>query len=763
MTKHQLTRSMARTGRGLHVRLSGCGPALRAAAIWFGIISFPATAFGQLREYEIHRRGMVHETVYNTGEIGRPYHQGHASNRTAVPLMEWPGYSATIAYSPNARAEVQYDGRHHILGGGMYMAGEAADTTQRMYVFSGGAGSSQPEHILGVYVYPEEIYRIENFPVLENGDLNPSYDPDEAEEIIVARWGTTMGVTITRTSRVWSYPDYDDMIIYEYELEHTGNRDGNPNTVQSTETLHDVLIGFAYGFAPNMFAYQRHFDRWFYSDFEGSAQRGRFDRSRWLKYVIDNDGKPDPHQYGPWSSTGRNGGGLLAPGAAGFSMLYYDTEHLTRRGEIHDFLAGIVLNADSVIWDANDRIKQPWTNRQETSNTRIDKIQTQMTLTSRRNPPYRNLEAFGEDWVGRGSFNVRQSMWATGHIMYFGPYTLEHGQKVRFSLAQVIGYGAARVEETRAGLVDEGGSCGQWCAEESRFAFYPVPNWTEPVTYGGPDGSFATYGSDHLSNYDLPDYINSDVVTVREVTDKAIYAYTGQERPEQFWPEHAQATGRYEIPVPVPAPALFVQDTPRQGNELRWGPQVESFSHPRQMGAFSHYEVRVAPHPLGPWTTITTVEPGESAHWNAEDGEYIVEHLDARVGETFYYGVISVDEHGNRSGMTNLQEHVTQIAAVEELGDVYVVPNPFVVNSGYSGGGDAAGRLGFYRLPERATIRIYSYSGQLVEVIEHEGDRYSTAYLQISRNNQLIASGMYFYVVETPDGQTTRGKFVVVR
>jgi hypothetical protein len=160
---------------------------------------------------------------------------------------------------------------------------------------------------------------------------------------------------------------------------------------------------------------------------------------------------------------------------------------------------------------------------------------------------------------------------------------------------------------------------------------------------------------------------------------------------------------------------------------------------------------------------IATVEPGDGEYWNAEDGRYVVEHLDTRVGEILYYAVVSVDEHGKKSGMTNSTRHETQLAAVDELEDVYVVPNPFIVDSGFSGGREAEGRIGFYRMPERATIRIYSYSGQLVETIHHDDDRYSTAWLQVTRNNQLIASGVYFYVVETPEGDMMRGKFVVIR
>ncbi|MDL1893520.1 T9SS type A sorting domain-containing protein, partial [Sphingobacteriales bacterium CHB3] len=75
--------------------------------------------------------------------------------------------------------------------------------------------------------------------------------------------------------------------------------------------------------------------------------------------------------------------------------------------------------------------------------------------------------------------------------------------------------------------------------------------------------------------------------------------------------------------------------------------------------------------------------------------------------------------------------------------------------------GDVADRIKFRGLTARCTIRIYSYSGQLVQTIEHDGS-FGEAYFQISRNNQLIASGVYYFVVEDESGARTNGKFVII-
>ena len=68
---------------------------------------------GQIREYKIHDRGMLHETVYNTGEIGRAWMTGEAGNETNVPLMEWPSRSKSYVEG------IEYSGQHNILGAGV--------------------------------------------------------------------------------------------------------------------------------------------------------------------------------------------------------------------------------------------------------------------------------------------------------------------------------------------------------------------------------------------------------------------------------------------------------------------------------------------------------------------------------------------------------------------------------------------------------------------------------------------------------------------
>ena len=157
--------------------------------------------FGQIRDFRIHSRGTLHETIFNTGEIGRAYDGGTGGGMPGVPSFEWPGNSSVIVDNR------QYVGQYNSMGSGLYLGASSSDVVARLVAFCGAAGVSSPEPVLDRYTFPLSIERIENFPILENGNVNPAYNPNEAEEIIISKWNTSTGITVTRTSRAWSLPD----------------------------------------------------------------------------------------------------------------------------------------------------------------------------------------------------------------------------------------------------------------------------------------------------------------------------------------------------------------------------------------------------------------------------------------------------------------------------------------------------------------------------------------------------------------------------
>jgi hypothetical protein len=108
-------------------------------------------------------------------------------------------------------------------------------------------------------------------------------------------------------------------------------------------------------------------------------------------------------------------------------------------------------------------------------------------------------------------------------------------------------------------------------------------------------------------------------------------------------------------------------------------------------------------------------------------------------------------------------------ATKDDLSRVHTVPDPYYVRSKYEASTEQK-VLKFVGLPQDAIVRIYSSSGVLVRLLEHRGSQYSsTSRSQGSemdwdlrnRNNQVVASGVYFYHVEAGDARRV-GRFTVV-
>jgi len=112
---------------------------------------------------------------------------------------------------------------------------------------------------------------------------------------------------------------------------------------------------------------------------------------------------------------------------------------------------------------------------------------------------------------------------------------------------------------------------------------------------------------------------------------------------------------------------------------------------------------------------------------------------------------------------TNTVQVVPYASFNGKLNDVKVVPNPYVVANGWEQGNER--QIQFTRLPRIATIRIYNSSGDLVKTIYHNQSNSiapSIAKWDLkNENQQLVAPGLYFYHVDSPDG-TTSGKFIII-
>ena len=105
------------------------------------------------------------------------------------------------------------------------------------------------------------------------------------------------------------------------------------------------------------------------------------------------------------------------------------------------------------------------------------------------------------------------------------------------------------------------------------------------------------------------------------------------------------------------------------------------------------------------------------------------------------------------------------------LDNIYVVPDPYVAvnvlepkqSAALTGRGER--RIDFVNLPLQCTIRIFTVSGQLVTVIEHEGfrDNGRESWDLTTKEGLEIAYGIYFFQVEAPGLGQKLGKFAIIK
>ncbi|MEO7477516.1 MAG: hypothetical protein ABIY46_19540, partial [Gemmatimonadales bacterium] len=109
-------------------------------------------------------------------------------------------------------------------------------------------------------------------------------------------------------------------------------------------------------------------------------------------------------------------------------------------------------------------------------------------------------------------------------------------------------------------------------------------------------------------------------------------------------------------------------------------------------------------------------------------------------------------------------EVVNQVVAASrtDLSQVHTVPDPYYVRSAFQSTSEGK-VIEFVHLPADCIIRIYSLSGVLVALLEHHSSTFggSERWNVLSRTNQVVASGVYFYHIEAGDARRV-GRFTVV-
>ena len=168
----------------------------------------------------------------------------------------------------------------------------------------------------------------------------------------------------------------------------------------------------------------------------------------------------------------------------------------------------------------------------------------------------------------------------------------------------------------------------------------------------------------------------------------------------------------------------------------------------------------------GVYTVFESGVPAQGAVWSLRDYVGSIRGGQGGAGDRGPYTFTPRARPLTATGVTLQVDYdvVNQVVAANanDLSRVHTVPDPYYVTNAFEQTTDTK-VLKFVNLPAQAIIRIYSSSGVLVDLIEHNSPTLggSEDWDVRSRNNQVVASGVYFYHIEA-GGARRVGRFTVV-
>jgi len=152
-----------------------------------------------------------------------------------------------------------------------------------------------------------------------------------------------------------------------------------------------------------------------------------------------------------------------------------------------------------------------------------------------------------------------------------------------------------------------------------------------------------------------------------------------------------------------------------------------------------------------PWTAIATVD--SSVRSFVDQNTYD--------GNTYYYTVASVNKYGWISEYSNVVSYAVNLPKppkpAKDLNEVCTAPNPCKLSS----------KLKFMNLTPRATIYVYTITGELVKTIYHTNGSGEEEWDLRNGAGAMLASGIYVYCVEAYKPEEAgkliaSGKFAIV-
>lgn len=139
------------------------------------------------------------------------------------------------------------------------------------------------------------------------------------------------------------------------------------------------------------------------------------------------------------------------------------------------------------------------------------------------------------------------------------------------------------------------------------------------------------------------------------------------------------------------------------------------------------------------------------------------------IGDVFFVATKKPFRTGEYYEFTIRAPAFDKSKAKSDLDDIAVIPNPYVGAASWepqtSSVGRGERRIYFIHLPQKCTIRIYTISGHLVKILEHDSTISDGQELWnlVSRDGMNVAYGIYVYHVDAPGIGEKIGRFALIK
>lgn len=582
-----------------------------------------------------------------------------------------------------------------------------------------------------------------------SGDVYGAGDriPGTADVMLESWFNTMLGVTVHQRVFAWDEANHDDYHLYEWTFINTGTVDDDmePDANQP-QTIEDFY-----------FTKEAHLGHTWRSQMWWTSAYGEFPEDS-LRMHFTYPARTSGSEYDNTGETNRTTGRIQRPEVQGHAWVHVDAstdDSQLPLSEAEDW------DIQPQMTGVMDQDQQFQTNEywQLSDEQRVELWETMVNgtdewrgyLNQYASPPALtpNHEVRTDEKGLQYPNNIDWWSARAVSVASFGPWDIAPGDSIRIVYAKGIGSIDPRT------AYDVGRAWAEGTADET---------WEGDFKLREPWDNFDIAPTDNDKAKDS--WILSGIDSLHKHFNAAQWA----------------AENDYNVPSAPPAPSVQIISTPDTIKVL-W----EDIAGAESMADFAGYRVYRATGNSGPTIDDDTNELiGEwELVYDAEPGTHQYNDTDAIPGQAYYYYVAAYDDgDSNPPGVKGVSEvlesgefmnktfSVPAVLTSEPdsvLSHIRVVPNPFNLSASNIQYVGEQNKITFVNLPGQATIRIYTVSGDLVEVLEHTDNSGNESWGVLAeehmttRNGQRVVSGIYVAHIETPEGDSQIVKFAIVR